>query len=342
MRKILIHAPSFSGGRLFDPGARDSCLEPFVHLRHRLLALGYQLETSDDRSVEECAWVWFWDVPDTVTSGVNSSFWGRIGEWRKSRGTRERDVYRECIRAGLRHKLALFLAEPPVVLPQNWDPAMHELFPVIFTWRDDYVDGRKFLKFREAVPSQFPEVPRVPFGARKLLVNISGNKCSVHPNELYSARRETIRHFERSRLYDFDLYGVGWDDPSKIDAVYPSYRGTVKHKWEVYPYYRFGLCYENMRDVPGLVSEKIFDCMRAGCVPIFWGASNITDHVDAEAFVDRKAFKSDSELERFLEGVSEREYGRYHEAMRDYLASDRFAAFLSPAFANTIIRGLRL
>ena len=116
----------------------------------------------------------------------------------------------------------------------------------------------------------------------------------------------------------------------------------MKHKWDVYPHYRFGSCYENIRGEPGYVSEKIFDCMRAGCVPIYWGASNIQEYVDPEIFVDRTQFKSEADLARFLLEMSEHEWQRYREAARDYLAGERFAAFLPPAFTATIIRVLDL
>jgi hypothetical protein len=32
--------------------------------------------------------------------------------------------------------------------------------------------------------------------------------------------------------------------------------------------YKFSICYENARDIPGYITEKIFDCFFAGCVPI--------------------------------------------------------------------------
>lgn len=40
--------------------------------------------------------------------------------------------------------------------------------------------------------------------------------------------------------------------------------------------------------------------------------------------------------------MTERDYARYREAANDYLRSERFAAFLPPAFAETIIRVLGL
>jgi hypothetical protein len=124
--------------------------------------------------------------------------------------------------------------------------------------------------------------------------------------------------------------------------IYPSYRGTIKNKWDVLPKYRFSLCYENIHDESGWVTEKIFDSMRAGCVPIYWGAPNITNYVDADAFIDRRQFKSEAELEAFLLNITEKEYKRFQEAMQGYLASERFAKFLPSAYADTIIKSLKL
>jgi hypothetical protein len=261
-----------------------------------------------------------------------------------------RNLYDECIQAGLRKRIALFIWEAPAISPKNWDPELHNLFPIIFTWHDGFVDGRKFFKIYWSQTRQYPEVPRIPFLQKKLLVSISMNKFSRHPRELYSARRASIRYFERARPDSFDLFGVGWDQPRTLmerylpwtGRPYPSYRGLVKNKWEVLPYYRFSLCYENICDEPGWITEKIFDAMRSGCVPIYWGAPNITEYVDADAFIDRRKFKSDRELEAYLIGVSEKEYTRFQNAMQDYLRSERFARFLPPAFADTIIRVLRL
>lgn len=345
MRKILINFPGLEQGKLFNPDARDGCLDPYMYLRDRLRKHGYELETVDDHSVKGCAWVWFWDAV-----GVDKPpYWLRdIAQFIKHvvlgrrRLTGNRQLYRECMQAGLQDRVVLFTGEPPVVRPSNWDPKIHKLFPIIFTWNDDYVDGKKFHKFYYPLTGQFPEVLDVPFNQRKLLTSISSNKFSSHPKELYTARRETIRYFEQHHPEEFDLYGEGWNQPETDRAFHPSYRGIVRHKWDVYPYYRFGLCYENTRDEPGYVTEKIFDCMRAGCVPIYWGAPNISDYVDAEAFIDRRKFQSNAELADFLLAMTERDFMRYRQAIREYLNSEQFTKFLPPAFAENIIQVLSL
>ena len=349
MKTILIHSLSGNNDQLFDPNERDGYNDPVIYLRERLYEKGYLLKASDHNALDDCEWVVFYD-------GISvKPYSGWRGLARRLRAGLQRkplfrNLYDECVKAGMQHRMALFLWEAPVVSPANWDPKLHKLFPLIFTWHDNYVDGRKFIKIHWPQTRQFPCVPKIPFVDKKLLVNISMNKFSRHPRDLYSARRAAIRYFEQNQPDNFDLYGVGWNRPVNIlekilpitRQIYPSYRGTVKNKWDVLPQYRFSLCYENIRDEPGWVTEKIFDCMRAGCVPIYWGAPNIVNYVDADAFIDRRRFNSDSELEAFLLNITEKEYERFREAMRDYLASERFAKFLPPAFADTIIRVLRL
>jgi len=223
-------------------------------------------------------------------------------------------------------------------------------FRLFFTWHDAFVDNKKIFKICWPQTRQIPIVPQIPFAKKKLLANISMNKFLRHPRELYSARRVSIRYFERTRPDDFDLFGVGWSQPRtlmeryapQVFQRYPSYRGTVKNKWDVLPYYRFCLCYENLRDEPGYVTEKIFDALRSQCVPIYWGASNIADYIDAEAFIDRRNFKTNAELADYLLGVTESEYTHFLDAIYSYLSSERFAQFLPTAYADTIINTLGL
>jgi hypothetical protein len=176
------------------------------------------------------------------------------------------------------------------------------------------------------------------------------NKTSTHPRELYSKRLNSIRHFEQNQPENFDLYGVGWETETNlinkekniIFQKFPSYRGTVQNKWDVLPKYRFSLCYENIKDEPGFITEKIFDCFRANCVPIYWGASNITDYIDQNTFIDRRNFINDKELEDYIMNMSEQDYNQILEAIYNYLKSERFSKFLPINFAETIINTLKL
>lgn len=345
MKRILFEFPGLGANKLFDPNARDNTLQPFIYLRDTLRNLGYELVTADHHPASECEWVWFWDVPPIPHApGQLHRLLCSIKEkvWRDARALGGRNLLEESLRADLRNPFVLFLGEPSVVLPRNWETESHQAFNVIFTWNDEYVDGIKYHKFNYPMPQSFPDIPVVPFAQRKLLVNISGNKFSKQPGELYTARRDAIRYFEQAWPDQFDLYGTGWNQVGQDAVAFKSYRGTVRHKWDVYPRYRFGLTYENTFGVSGYITEKLFDCMRAGCVPIYWGAPNITQFVDKDAFIDRRQFKTNDDLADFLLSMGSEEYEERQQCMRAYLKSERFAAFLPAAFANTIVRVLGL
>ncbi len=334
---ILFDFPGLGQGRLFEPHARDSVTEPFIYLRDRLREHGYELVTADVAPAIEPAQVWFWDVPRPSPPrwmGVVPRSWRR-------RGTDTDTLLRERIRVGT-GRLVLFIGEPPVVRPDNWVAATHRPYSTILTWSDQLVDGVRYRKFRMPLPTKYPRIAGPPFRMRRLLVNISANKHSDHPMELYSARRRTIRYFEREFPDGFALYGAGWDQLASKEPQYRSYRGALDHKWKIYSEYRFGLCYENMRDEPGYVTEKLFDCARAGSVPIYWGAPNIDSYVDPAVYVDRRMFSSDRDLAAFLSEMGESEHRTYLEAAQDYFRTERFAAFLPPAFAATVLEATRL
>lgn len=320
---ILIEFPGLNNNALFSSGSRDNVLEPFIFLRSRLFEHGADLQTADDHQVSSAHAVWFWDVPAPAPTLVQ-----RIRHRKPTR-----DLLGECLRAGLRERLVLFLGEPAVVAPQNDDPSRWADFGTVFTWRDDLVATMRFTKFLLPLPADVPGSPRVPFGSRRLLVNISSNKHSVHPGQLYTARRDVIRYCEQAIPKEFALYGQGWDRPGES---FPSYQGAPRHKWDVLPSFRFALAYENMAAL-GYVTEKVFDVLRAGVVPVYLGAPNIATYVDPQAFIDRREFGSDADLVSFLRSIDEATYRRYRSAAIDYLASSRFERFLPPAFAETVI-----
>src|SRR5262249_19305251 len=60
--------PDFHDSRLFDPHMRDHYTDPYIYLRERLAKLGYRLDTADDHPVEECDWLFFFDVPSAMAS----------------------------------------------------------------------------------------------------------------------------------------------------------------------------------------------------------------------------------------------------------------------------------
>lgn len=333
MKRILVEIPGLGEGRLFDPDARDNASQPYIYLRDQLRQHGYELRTADDVPLEAGDRVWFWDVPPPRRPTLKALLAGLA---RRAGVSTRRDTLSEALTGRGVEPPVLFLWEPPVVNLANWDPDRWVDFSTILTWRDDLSQSRGFAKFVPPVPAIHPEPEDVPFESRGLLANISGNKRSNHPAELYTARRSTIRYCEQNLPErEFGLFGTGWNATGEN---YASYRGMPRHKWDVYPQFRFGLCYENMLGAVGYVTEKIIDCIRSGTVPVYLGAPNVADYVHPDAFIDRSGFASDAELVDYLRAVDAASFRRFREAGRSFLHSPEFDSFLPPAFAEAVLR----
>jgi alpha(1,3/1,4) fucosyltransferase len=60
-----------------------------------------------------------------------------------------------------------------------------------------------------------------------------------------------------------------------------------------------------MKNQNGYINEKIFDSFVARCVPIYYGADNITDYVPQDCFINRRQFRSESEYLKYIKAIQE-------------------------------------
>ena len=228
-----------------------------------------------------------------------------------------------------KEQMILFMWEPPTVQKELYEPKTWERFGKIFTWDDDLVDNKQFFKFY--YPVLRPRIENVPpFEQKKFCTLIARCLSSKDPRELYSERKKTIRFFE-DRRDEFDLYGMYWGKHK-----FKNWRGAIGDKLAVLKNYKFSICYENTRDIKGYVTEKIFDCLAAGVVPVYWGASNITDYVPANCFIDRRQFKNNKEMYKFLRKVTKERYEEYLKNAADFLQSEQAQFFSEEYFKKTL------
>ncbi len=289
---------AYQGNRMFDVNNkklnRDHLMTPYSHMKREFEAHGDEFNTIDlYGNLSEVDYFLFFDFfPNWIIRLANLGLDGRM-------------IY--CN------------AEPEVVNPLNSQEGYEKVkkyFPYIMTWNKDLIDDRRI--YKRIIPYYFEERPgAMPFAQKKLLTNISGNKTSDNPKELYSERERLITFFEKNYNSQFDLYGTGWDKKK-----HPSYRGMPENKYEVYHRYRFALSLENTKDVKGYVTEKIYDCFVSGIVPVYQGAEDILDYVPKECFIDYSQFGTMQELADFLVRMPEEEYLSYQEAIKTFLKTD--------------------
>lgn len=252
----------------------------------------------------------------------------------------------------------LLMLETPQICPVNGITENFERYRKVFTWNDALVVGLRFVKAN--FPNPIHVYPVDGFAMRdRFCCLISGNRSLDVQDDriLYPERVKVIRWFEEHAPQDFDLYGVGWDIPVTPQGLrgkllrrlwrsvsyfvklhpFPSYRGKVQHKREVLQRTRYSICYENVRDLQGYITEKIFDSFFSGSVPVYWGASNITDYIPADCFIDRRMFADTEAVYKHLKEITEEEFCGYQQRIATFLQSDAAFQFSSKAFAETIV-----
>lgn len=320
-------ARGFVSNSIFNlnhPWNRDNCFNPYCLIKEKLKIHGIEINTVD------------------------------LNVGRPLAYELHMDVQKRCISK----KSYLLMLETEQVSPENGISSNWECYRKIFTWNDDLVDGDRFVKIN--FPNLIHTHAADGFENRdRFCCLISGNKTLASKDErnLYPERVKAIRWFEQHAPQDFYLYGVGWDIPVvdsglvgqferrfwralgrivKLDP-FPSYRGRIERKHDVLTRTRFAICYENVRNLPGYITEKIFDCFFSGCVPVYWGAGNVTDHIPANCFIDRRQFRDTAEVYNYLKAMTELEFRGYQQRIGEFLQSDAAYPYSAEFFAETIV-----
>jgi hypothetical protein len=331
MKKVsFVAGKEFYGNTIFNKKQNKlkiGSFDKYYKLYDEFLINGYKIATDDIHKPEESDIVLYFDMPKTLppTKDKNKSF--------------------------------LLAIESSIVKPENFNKEKHKFFNKIFTWDDNLVDNEKYIKINYAFnfpPNIYKEVNR-----QKLCCLIVSNKKSGIKNELYSERKKLIKWFEQNYTKDFDLYGFGWNSfrfegPLAVRALnrlpflqkimfnlvgekFASYKGKVDSKFETMKKYRFAIAYENVKNENGYITEKIFDAFIAGCVPVYWGAKNIEDYIPSNCFIDRRNFKNNKDLYKFLKKMPDDEYLQYLNSIEKYLNSKKVQVFSADYFAKNIV-----
>ncbi len=271
------------------------------------------------------------------------------------------DIYLDCYPKTLFSRPSFLIAmECPIFTPEIYDPSYTVLFSKIFSWNQKLKSLPNNINITH--PSNITPEHFNSFNNRDIFCClINANKISLNnnPSDLYQKREEIIRWYEKNKSADFHLYGRGWDKPkpakNAIDRVfrrnltrlrtklfsytpYPSYKGELSKKSTALSNTKFCFCYENIYGLEGYITEKIFDAMRYGTVPIYLGAPNITDYIPKDCFIDARDFTNISALNDFLHSISETEFDLYQKHIQNFLVSNKAFIFSPEHFATTITK----
>lgn len=221
----------------------------------------------------------------------------------------------------------LIAFENETILPSNWEN-LGGFAKVMSFARAVTLPADRYVHLFPA--TDFDEwLPGVPLDRRRFCTMIASNKWSGHPRSIYRLRGQVLDAFA---LHEgFDLYGHGW-------SASPWYQGPLPPgaKRSTMTRYRFALVMENAQ-IPDYVTEKMFDAFIAGTVPVYWGAPNIAEWVDPEAYLDASRFTGPHEILRRLATMTDDEWDSHRAAGLRWMLSPNSRPFSIQTFTKTIL-----
>lgn len=187
---------------------------------------------------------------------------------------------------------------------------------------------------------------------------IGTNYVSNVPNSTYGLRSKLA--LSGWKLGILDLYGTYWSNIlppilsgnkiinhfrliiSKlfplniINSLYYKRKtpSKVESKNIVYSNYNYVLCIENTI-INGYISEKIFDAMMCGCVPIYLGDPCIEEYIPENCFFNLNNV-SDLNINKIDQIIKTINYDEYKKNIEFFLYSDQSHNFYIQNFSNKI------
>ena len=335
MKKVsLVVSKDLQNNNLLNKNSadnRDDIFQKYIELKKEFYKNGYIVATSDIHSIISSDIVLYFSLPEKLPTQAEME------------------------------KSFLLLTENIIVNPGDYIKSNHRFFKKIFTFDDSLVDNIKYFKVNFAHLFH-KDINKDLKTKIHLCTLIAANKKLSHPLALNAERVNVIRWFEKNHPKDFDLYGVDWDKyifsgPKIVRALnrvafiqkmfslipkntYPSYKRPISNKKTTLEKYKFSICYENVKDIPGYITEKIFDSFFAGCVPIYWGADNVLDFIPEGCFIDKRVFNDYDELYDFITNMKDDKYKEYLDNIETFLHSSDGCVFSAETYAKNLVSNL--
>ena len=138
-------------------------------------------------------------------------------------------------------------------------------------------DAKNISEFQNPLPIPLEACTTVQSSKRtKFCAFIVSNPKNIIRNEAFHTLTKYKPVDSAGKLYN----NIG----SELFAGLGGGGGELK-KYEFLKDYKFCLCYEN-ESSDGYVTEKLLHAKAAGCIPIYWGASDVSKDFPAEGFIN--------------------------------------------------------
>jgi len=232
------------------------------------------------------------------------------------------------------------------VLIFSTNRGLYKSYPnfVWYRYPRDFLSKKKFPKIRNC----------------KFIMIASNRNIYIHKKRsMYNKRHELISFFEKNYPNDLCLFGKGWNNvfvKANVISILlkffrqkfnlnkkvalQSWKGLLEKKGDVMASYDFSICLENVYDIDGYVSEKIYDSMFYGCIPIYIPSSHKNlDLIPDNLFINPNEFESLDEMVIYCKSLSEEDKNLWRSRMDDFLVKNR-KKLSSKEFTNRIMNAI--
>jgi hypothetical protein len=330
-------SPSYANDRLFDlspPLNRDNLLQIWYDLRQSCLDCGWEVKTWDNLADEFDVYLILDPYPQKLKI---------IGPER------------------LRRSIVQF-GEPPDVVPLQYEENnlkyIAENCPFVLCYNRSLCEKYGFIYRRWQIHPYLQKEPHVVAASDRAGVGmVATNKYKRSFLSKLKFRLEFVKTISKNPelANNFVLYGSNWlkaigvmrtlipnviagncriIDKAllKIENKIPwnmnlkkFYKGFVDSKAEVLTKCKFNVIIESMY-WQGYVSEKIFDAIQYGCVPIYFGSDDVGDSVPSSIFINGRSFSDPMDAIRFALSLLDSDVDDMIQKGQTWLGSEEFEA----------------
>jgi hypothetical protein len=340
---VVPPTPAFDQNALFESRRLDKSshspnahwMDCFAAIRDRGRELNVVFETVDMTSLDDANVVIYMAQPDSPRDVITNS------------------------QRHPKHKSVLLMCETSLGSRYVSNPKNHVVYDAVITYVDTLVDNKRYFFLPPRTYYRDRITNGLPFGQRKigclvgtnrrmkyrtgLMAMRKGWKFSLKdwidyvscPGELISYRTEVGKMCAKYRERGFDLFGEGWDLLRETRDICKGI--PAKCVLDYIGNYRYYFALENHSGACSLISERVWDALWGDAVPVYLGNTRLSEFIPPECYIDARQFRNPQEMLDYLCGVSERVWGQYRSAGREFIHSEQGANFLPETFAETFV-----
>lgn len=168
----------------------------------------------------------------------------------------------------------------------------------------------------------------------------------------YKLRQDVIKYFVNHWPGRLSVYGRDWDMSFALPVLQKLqrkfgkkknvahryfYKGEAQSKFNVLFDSEFNICFENKLHVDGYYTEKIFDALVCGSIPIYCGTRTLDAIVPKDCYVDLRDYNSLSEMVEFCESLTAVDKKNYRIRIRNFAHSFDWHKISEITYVNRVL-----